>query len=199
MNVKKLKRLSQFATIDGVLVSLKMLQKIMKKIFTIIGCLAFSFAATAQGTSTKVSKKNNSATSSSSQTQTNVNAVPVAPAESLTLKETEYDFGKIPQGKPVTHDFEFTNTGDTPFALDNVRASCGCTTPEWTKDTVAVGATAVIKVGYNAANEGPFTKPVTIIYNGNQSKQIIIKGEVWKTPITSAPVNTSLNALKNDQ
>lgn len=199
MNVKKVKRLSQVATIYGVLVSLKMLQKIMKKIFTIIGCLTFSFAATAQGTSSKVSKKNKSATSSSTQAQTNVNAIPAAPAEGLTLKETEYDFGKIPQGKPVTHDFEFTNTGSTPFALDNVRASCGCTTPEWTKDTVAVGATAVIKVGYNAANEGAFAKPVTIIYNGNQSKQIIIKGEVWKTPITPAPVNTSLNALKNDQ
>lgn len=171
----------------------------MKKIFTIIGCVAFSLAATAQGNATKVSKKNKSAISNSAQTQTNVTAVPVAPTESLTLNETEYDFGKIPQGKPVTHDFEFTNTGNTPFVLDNVRASCGCTTPEWSKDTVAVGATAVIKVGYNAANEGPFNKPVTIIYNGNQSKQIIIKGEVWKTPVTSAPVNTSLNTLKNDQ
>jgi hypothetical protein len=171
----------------------------MKIIFTIIGCIAFSLAATAQGNATKVSKKNKSSISNSSQTLTNVNAVPVAPTESLTLKETEYDFGKIPQGKPVTHDFEFTNTGDAPFALENVRASCGCTTPEWSKDTVAVGATAVIKVGYNAANEGPFNKSVTINYNGNQSKQIIIKGEVWKTPVTSAPVNTSLNTLKNDQ
>ncbi|HEY5370343.1 MAG TPA: DUF1573 domain-containing protein [Hanamia sp.] len=171
----------------------------MKKIFTIIGYIAFSLTVSAQGTSSKVTKKNKSATSSSTQAQANVNADPVAPTESLTLKETEYDFGKIPQGKPVTHDFVFTNTGKTPFALDNVRASCGCTTPEWTKDTVAVGATAVIKIGYNAASEGPFTKPLTIIYNGNQSKQIIIKGEVWKTPITSAPVNTSLNALKNDQ
>ena len=171
----------------------------MKKIFTIIGFVAFSLAATAQSHVTKVSKKNKSSISNSAQTQTNVSTVPVAATESLTLNETEYDFGKIPQGKPVTHDFEFTNTGNTPFALDNVRASCGCTTPEWSKDTVAVGATSVIKIGYNAANEGPFTKPVTVIYNGNQSKQIIIKGEVWKTPVTSAPVNTSLNSLKNDQ
>lgn len=171
----------------------------MKKIFTIIGCFVFSLAATAQSNVTKVSKKDKSTLSSSAQAQTNVSAVPVAPTESLTLKETEYDFGKIPEGKPVTHDFEFTNTGNTPFALDNVRASCGCTTPEWSKDTVAVGATAVIKIGYNAANEGPFTKPVTITFNGNQSKQIIIKGEVWKTPVTSAPVNISSNTLKNDQ
>jgi hypothetical protein len=80
-----------------------------------------------------------------------------------------------------------------------VQASCGCTTPEWNKDTVAAGATAIIKVGYNAANEGPFNKSVTITYNGNQTKQLFIKGEVWKTPTTSAPVNTTLNSLKNEQ
>ena len=85
------------------------------------------------------------------------------------------------------------------FALENVQASCGCTTPEWKKDTIPPGATSKITVGYNAQNEGPFTKSVTITYNGNQSKQIIIKGEVWKTPVTSAPENSALNSLKNEQ
>ena len=167
----------------------------MKKIFTFLFYITFSLIATAQSSVTKVSKKAKNAISNSSVSENNAT---VTPTESLTLKETEYDFGKIPQGKPVTHDFEFTNTGTKPFALDNVKASCGCTTPEWNRDTVAVGASAIIKVGYNAANEGPFTKPVTIVYNGDQSTQIIIKGEVWKTPVTSAPVNTSLNALKNE-
>ena len=89
------------------------------------------------------------------------------PTESLSLKENEFDFGKIPQGKPVTHVFEFTNTGKTPFSLDNVQASCGCTTPVWNKEVVAPGETAKITVGFNAASDGPFTKPVTITYNGN--------------------------------
>lgn len=168
----------------------------MKQIFTIISCLTFSLAATAQTSVTKVNKKTKTSSTNSVASTTATTVAP--PQESLTLKETEYNFGKIPQGKPVTHMFEFTNTGNIPFALDNVQASCGCTTPEWKRDTVAVGATAIIKVGYNAANEGPFSKPVTITYNGNQIKQIIIKGEVWKTPVTSAPVNTSLNSLKND-
>ena len=119
--------------------------------------------------------------------------------DALTLKETEFDFGKIPQGKPVTHVFEFTNTGTAPFSLEKVQASCGCTTPVWNKDVVAPGQTAKITVGYNAQNEGQFAKPVTITYNGNQVKQITIKGEVWKTPVTSAPENTSVNALKNEQ
>jgi hypothetical protein len=116
----------------------------------------------------------------------------------ISLNENEFDFGKIPQGKPVTHVFKFNNTGNIPLKLDNVQASCGCTTPEWNKDIIAAGATAKITVGYNAQNEGTFAKPVTITYNGNQTKQIIIKGDVWKTPVSSAPENTKINSLKNE-
>lgn len=167
----------------------------MKKFFTLSCFLAFTLFASAQTSVTKVSKKNKTATTKSVATE----AQNTNPSESLTLRETEFDFGKIPQGKPVTHVFEFTNTGNMPLALDNVQASCGCTTPVWNKDTVAAGQTAVINIGYNAANEGPFTKPVTITYNGTQTKQIIIKGEVWRTPVTSAPLNTALSNLKNEQ
>ncbi len=116
----------------------------------------------------------------------------------LSVKEMEYDFGKIPQGKPVTHVFSVTNSGKIPFKLDNVQASCGCTTPVWDKEKViAPGTSAEITVGYNAAAEGPFTKPVTITYNGTQSKVINIKGTVWKTPTESAPTNGAINELKN--
>src|SRR5687768_16777195 len=89
--------------------------------------------------------------------------------EILQLKETEFNFGKIVQGKPVYHTFEIVNKSDKPLKLDNVAASCGCTTPEWSRDAIAPGATTQIKVGFNAASEGPFTKPVTITYNGNQT------------------------------
>ena len=58
------------------------------------------------------------------------------------------------------------------------------------------GATANIKVGYNAAAEGPFEKPITITYAGNQNKVIRIKGEVWKAPDGAAPTNTSVSFLK---
>lgn len=115
--------------------------------------------------------------------------------ETLKLKQAEHDFGKIPQGKPVYYTFEFTNTGKTELKLDNVQASCGCTTPEWNRDPVAPGASAGIKVGYNAAAEGPFDKIITLFYN-NQQKQIRIKGTVWKAPEGAAPVNASVNLLK---
>jgi len=72
------------------------------------------------------------------------------------------------------------------------------TTPEWDKDkAIAPGENSKITVGYNAAAEGAFTKLVTITYGENLSKQITIKGEVWKTPASSAPVNAGINDLKN--
>lgn len=113
----------------------------------------------------------------------------------LQLKETEHDFAKIPQGKPVYYVFEILNTGTQPLKLDDVHASCGCTTPEWSRDPIAPGANAQIKVGYNAAAEGPFDKAITITYNG-QSKQLKIKGTVWKAPEGAAPTNASVQFLK---
>lgn len=118
--------------------------------------------------------------------------------ETLVMKEESFDFGKIPQGKPVTHIFEVSNSGKTPLKINNVQASCGCTTPEWEKDKdVPAGGSTRITVGYNAAAEGPFTKFITITYNDNLTKQFTIKGEVWKTPAASAPEKQGISELKD--
>jgi len=117
-------------------------------------------------------------------------------AEDLKFKETEHSFSSIPQGKPVYYTFEIVNTGKTAIKLDDVHASCGCTTPEWSRDPIAPGETAKIKVGYNAAAEGYFEKYITVTYNTSQTKQLKITGTVWKAPEGSAPPNASINFLK---
>lgn len=119
-----------------------------------------------------------------------------APAETLVLKQVAYDFGNIPQGRPVTHLFEVVNKGTEALRIENVQASCGCTTPEWSFDPIKPGGSATIKVGYNSAAEGPFQKTVTVHYNGNQTKTIVISGTVLKGAASSAPVNTSIALLK---
>ncbi len=116
--------------------------------------------------------------------------------DALEIREAEHDFGKIPQGKPVYYYFEITNTGQLPLKLDKVQPSCGCTTPEWNKEPIPPGGSDKIKIGYNAANEGNFEKFITITYNGNQTKQIKIKGNVWRVPAGSAPANASVQFLK---
>jgi UDP-glucose 4-epimerase len=100
----------------------------------------------------------------------------------LKLKETEHDFGKIPQGRPVYYTFQIVNTSAQALKLDDVHASCG--------------ATAQIRVGYNAAAENYFEKFITITYNTNQTKQLKIFGTVWKAPEGAAPANASVQFLK---
>jgi hypothetical protein len=117
-------------------------------------------------------------------------------ADVLLLKETSHDFGKIPQSRPVTYVFDIVNTGTTPLILENVQASCGCTTPVWSKDAIAPGATSNITVGYNAYAEGAFEKTITIQYNQSQTKMLVIKGNVYKAPPSSAPENSSVKLLK---
>jgi Protein of unknown function (DUF1573) len=114
----------------------------------------------------------------------------------LKLKDTEHDFTLIPQGKPVYCLFEVVNNAKTELKLDNVQASCGCTTPEWSRDPIAPGAASMIKVGYNAAAEGYFEKTITITFNTNQTKLLKIKGTVWKAPEGAAPANASVEFLK---
>jgi hypothetical protein len=158
----------------------------MKKLTAIIAFMSIVWVAGAQTTP-------NTTTTT---TTTAANTTTATNPEVLQIKEMEHDFGKIPQGKPVYYFFEIVNTGTTPLKLDNVQASCGCTTPEWNREAIAAGASDKIKVGYNAAAEGNFEKYITVTYNGNQSKQIKIKGTVWKAPVGSAPTNASVQILK---
>ena len=118
-----------------------------------------------------------------------------APAEALGVKEVSYDFGMIPQGRPVTHNFEVVNKSNKPLMIENVEASCGCTTPEWSQEAIAPGASSLIKVGFNASSAGKFQKSITIYY-GDKVKGLTISGEVYAMPTTSAPPNASLSTLK---
>ena len=145
----------------------------MKKLLTLFVCIVLVYTMQAQGVAEK-------------------RTVP----ETLQLNENNHDFGKIQQGRPVTTNFTITNTGKETIILDNVMASCGCTTPEWSREPIKPGQSATLKVGYNAATEGAFNRSVTIMYNNGQTKSLTISGTVYKSPATSAPLNASLSLLK---
>ena len=99
--------------------------------------------------------------------------------QAIKFDETTHQFGNIPQGKPVTHVFTFTNTSAQEVKLSNVRASCGCTTPSWTREAIVPGGSGEIKVQFNAAAAGAFTKTVTVQTEGSERPIILyIKGTV---------------------
>jgi hypothetical protein len=97
----------------------------------------------------------------------------------VKMKQETHDFGKIKQGVPATTYFEFKNISNKPVVVQTATAGCGCTKPEWDSLPVPPGGTAKIKVGYNAAAIGQFTKDVYITFAGiPQQKTIHITGEV---------------------
>jgi archaellum component FlaG (FlaF/FlaG flagellin family) len=105
---------------------------------------------------------------------------PVDPkAAEVKFEKETHDFGSIPQGTPATYEFVFKNTGKSPLIITNAAASCGCTTPDWTREPIKPGKTGTVKATYNAASPGPFTKSVTVISNAKNSTVILyLKGDV---------------------
>jgi hypothetical protein len=126
----------------------------MKQILMFIAMLGIGFAAGAQTSAKKAE-------------------------ELIKFKEIKYNFGKIKQGAPVTHDFEFTNIGGTPLTIENATASCGCTTPTWPQQPIMAGKNDKIKAGYNAAAPGVFEKSIYVKVKGvDYPVEIKIAGEV---------------------
>lgn len=101
--------------------------------------------------------------------------------EDLNFSEITHDFGNIQEEDgPVTHEFVFTNNSDKPVKILNVRASCGCTTPDWSKEPVAPGENGFIQAQYNPKNRpGSFSKSLTITTDlEDLVVRLFIKGNV---------------------
>lgn len=103
--------------------------------------------------------------------------------------ETEVlDYGTIEHNANGDREFKFTNVGKEPLIISNAVGSCGCTTPQWPKEPIKPGASAVIKVKYATDRVGAFEKTVTITSNADTpSKVVKIKGVVKPDPTPETP------------
>lgn len=114
-----------------------------------------------------------------------VNAQTTTEADPSTLgsfefSEMEYDFGTINEGQVIEHLFNFTNNGQAPLVISNITASCGCTSPDWTKTPIQPGQQGFVKVVFNsAAKSGAQAPTVTIQANTNPTvTRLRMKGSV---------------------
>ena len=99
----------------------------------------------------------------------------------MAFAETEYDFGNIKPGDVVKHTFEFTNTGKSPLIIENATASCGCTTPDWTKEPVAPGAKGKMEVQFDSHGK-----------TGMQNKQVSVRAN---TQPSITPISIKANVV----
>lgn len=112
----------------------------------------------------------------------------VAAQGSAEFKESKHSFGKIKQNVPASYVFTFKNVSGKPLVVESAVAGCGCTTPEYPKQPIAKGKDGTIKVTYNAANPGAFTKDVTVKFVGVQQPVVLtIDGEVITETKPAAP------------
>jgi len=99
----------------------------------------------------------------------------------ITFDKLQHNFGTFKEELGVqTVSFNFKNDGAVPLILNNVQASCGCTTPEWTREPVAPGAKGLIKVSYDPRNRpGVFNKTIRVSSNAENADVVLtILGDV---------------------
>ena len=99
----------------------------------------------------------------------------------MKVSETEHDFGKFKEeAGRQSYDFVVTNTGTDPLVIQNVVASCGCTTPEWTKQPIPAGGAGKVTAIYDPKDRpGIFNKTLSVYSNSKPEVVVlIIKGEV---------------------
>lgn len=101
----------------------------------------------------------------------------------ITFKEETIDYGTITRGDDGLRVFEFTNTGDAPLIISNVRSSCGCTIPKKPNGPIAPGESSTIEVKYDTNRVGPIRRTITVLSNAKQSMvPLKITGSVKVAP-----------------
>ncbi len=110
---------------------------------------------------------------------------------SIKIPIDAHDFGSISEGTQASYTFEVMNVGNQPLIISNVQPSCGCTTPEWTKDPIQPGQKGKIMATYNSTGRpGVFNKVISISSNAIESSRMLtIKGFV-ESKETAAKVYT---------
>ena len=93
----------------------------------------------------------------------------------IKFDKTNHDFGEIRDGDIVETVFTFTNSGDSDLKILNASGSCGCTVPEYPRDTpIKPGESSMIKVKFDSSNKpGMQRKTVTLVTNTSQGKEML--------------------------
>lgn len=92
----------------------------------------------------------------------------------MSFDKTDHDFGTIEANTPQETIFSFTNTGDAPLIITDAKSTCGCTVPEFPKNTpIAPGETGQLLVKFNGSGQNQVTKTVTVTANTAKGTEIL--------------------------
>ena len=119
----------------------------------------------------------------------------------IRFEEMEHQYGTIQKGGNGDCEFTFWNDGNEPLILQNVKASCGCTTPSYTQKPIMPGQSGTIKVHYNTNNVGGFSKTVTVTSNAVDNPRVTlrIKGNVTQDGSNQPQRPEQIQPAKNEK
>ena len=102
-------------------------------------------------------------------------------AQEFKFESDVIDYGKVALGSEGKRTFEFTNVGDAPLIIENIKSTCGCTVPKKPEKPVMPGEKGQIEVSYDTKRPGGFSKAITIMSNAKNERTVLtIKGFIDK-------------------
>jgi len=97
----------------------------------------------------------------------------------MKFKTEVIDYGTITQNSEGKRLFTFSNKGDAPLLITNVKTSCGCTVPSYSKAPILPGSIGELEIKYDTKRLGAFTKTITVMSNAEGGNKILkIKGNI---------------------
>lgn len=122
-----------------------------------------------------------------------VGGMVLASAQAISFDQTTLDYGTVAVNGDGNRVFTVKNTGTQPLVISSVKPSCGCTSPDWSKDPIMPGQTGQIKVHYNTGTTGDFLKMIEVFSNDPQNGRSVlyIKGKVDPNMAAGATVATA--------
>ncbi len=107
-------------------------------------------------------------------------------AQKAVAVEPIKDFGVVPKGEKIVHDFQIRNDGDAPLQITQVQAACGCTVADFDK-TIAPGQVGKVHAVVDTATfNGPIAKGVTVFTDDPATPQIELTVRAKVEPYLSA-------------
>jgi hypothetical protein len=115
----------------------------------------------------------------------------------IEFKSDVIDYGTIEKGSDGVRIFEFTNTGNAPLIISNVKSTCGCTVPKKPDGPILPGETGKIEVKYDTNRVNPIRKTITVTSNADTPTVALkIKGLVVDSSKTNVLEKTEKSVME---
>ncbi|WP_100612025.1 DUF1573 domain-containing protein [Confluentibacter lentus] len=112
----------------------------------------------------------------------------------LQFEKTTHDFGEIEANQAVETVFKYTNTGDAPLVITDIKSSCGCTVPQdWSREPLAKGESGQFTVNFNGSGSNSVSKTITVTANTEKGTETV-RITAFVKPNPNAAVSTSTNS-----